>query len=807
VATSAIPEQGVLEASPPRFSLDDAAEIAQRVFGIDGDASALESERDQNVRIRVPSGLGYVLKISNAAEDPAVVDMQTETLRHIARTDPSVPVPRMHPSRDGEYHPRVTNEDGSISLVRLIDFMPGRVFEAPELSLDALHNYGVCAAGVGRALRGFFHPAAQQILLWDVRNGALLRPLLPHVEDAHVRGVIERALDRFDADVAPVFDGLRAQVIHGDMTNQNVLLDDRGSVTGVIDFGDMSHTALVCDLASVLDSLLVDRGDVYDAAAAMIRGFGEITPLEEDEVELLPAILAVRASAAVVIPSWRVTEHPEVADYITGWIAGAVGLLAYLDGDAYETTARRFREAAADVMARPTRSGSGSAASARTAPGAFSLPAPIPDDELLARRRRVMGSISPLTYSTPVHPVRGEGAFMFDAEGRAYLDAYNNVPVVGHCHPRLVEAIARQAARLNTNTRYLHENIVELAERLTASMPEGLDTCVFVNSGSEANDLAWRLAIEWTGGKEEEAGGVCTAYAYHGISTAIHAFTPEEWVAGESPPNVVTVPAPDGYRGQHRREEAGWAEAYAAHLEEAFGELGERGRRPAMVLMDTGFTSDGVPVPPPEYLQGIVRRTREAGALFVADEVQAGFGRLGTLWGFETAGIVPDVVTLGKPMGNGYPVAALVTRREVTERFESSREFFSTFGGNPVACAAGLAVLDVLEDEDLARNAAEVGDYLRAGLRGVAEGHQFIGDIRGMGLLTGVELIRNRESREPAVGEADTVADAMKDRGVLVGTTGLEGNVLKIRPPLVLTRENADQLMTALDESLTAIGS
>src|SRR5262249_33214687 len=214
-----------------------------------------------------------------------------------------------------------------------------------------------------------------------------------------------------------------------------------------------------------------------------------------------------------------------------------------------------------------------------------------------------------------------EGAFMFDAEGRPYLDAYNNVPVVGHSHPRVVEAISRQAATLNTNTRYLHENVVELAERLTASMPEGLDTCVFVNSGSEANDLAWRLAVEWTGGNEADAGGGRAGFGDHGGSTAVPAFTPGEGGEGAWPWGGGAGPAPDGYRGAHRRDESGWAEAYAAHLSEAFAELGERGRQPAMVLMDTGFTSDGVPAPPPEYLQGIARRSREAGALFVADEV------------------------------------------------------------------------------------------------------------------------------------------------------------------------------------------
>jgi 4-aminobutyrate aminotransferase-like enzyme/Ser/Thr protein kinase RdoA (MazF antagonist) len=796
VSGTATDDRDVLATPPPRFSLAEAEAIAERLFGVDGIASPLDSERDQNFRIVEPGGPGYVLKISNPAEDPGVVDMQTAALRHVGRVDPSLALPRPHPANDGDYHPRVTDARERTHLARMIDFMPGRMHAPGELSLGALRDHGMCVARVGRALRGFFHPAAQQVLLWDVRHAAALRPLLSHVEDRAARDVVARTLDRFDVRVAPAFDHLRAQVIHGDMTLDNVLLDERGSVSGVIDFGDMSHSALVCDLTTALDSVLMGRRDVFAAAAAVIQGFGSVTPLEEDEIDLLPDILATRAAAAVVISSWRVKEFPENANYITDWDAGAAALLALLHGDRRHEAARRLREAAAEVTVhRPRSAGVGALES--------SVPTPIPDDELLERRRNVLGSLAHLTYSSPLHLVRGEGVFMFDTRGRPYLDAYNNVPVVGHSHPRVVEAIARQAAALNTNTRYLHENVVELAERLTASMPDELDTCVFVNSGSEANDLAWRIATATTG----HNGGVTTAYAYHGVSTAIHAFTPEEWVAGAEPAHVVTVPAPDGYRGRHRREHPGWAPSYAAHVDEAFATLQERGFRPAMVLMDTAFTSDGIFMPPPEYLGGVVERTRRAGGLFVADEVQAGFARLGTMWGFERAGVVPDIVTLGKPMGNGHPLAAVVTRRDVIEQFETTREYFSTFGGNPVACAAGLAVLDVLEDEDLAHHSAAVGTHLRSALRDLAGHHEVVGDVRGAGLMTGVELVHDRRDEIPAGELAAAVTDAMRDRGVLIGTAGPDGNVLKIRPPLVFSLEHADRIVATLDDVLATLAN
>jgi 4-aminobutyrate aminotransferase-like enzyme len=372
------------------------------------------------------------------------------------------------------------------------------------------------------------------------------------------------------------------------------------------------------------------------------------------------------------------------------------------------------------------------------------------------------------------------------------------VPVVGHGHPRVVDAIARQAATLNTNTRYLHEHVVDLAERLVASMPHGLDTVLFVNSGSEANDLAWRLATTFTGAD----AGLATAWSYHGGTAAVADLTASEWPDGRQPAGVEVFDAPDTYRGRYADADDP-ASIGRAEIVAAVGRLADRGRRPAALYVDSTFTSDGIFVPEPTAVGEIVAAARGAGALFVADEVQSGHGRTGELWGFSRWGVTPDIVTLGKPMGNGHPIAAVITRGEIVDRFGAGTTFFSTFGGNPVACAAGLAVLDVLEEEQLIRNAVSVGAWLRDELRALAARHPLIGDVRGRGLMTGVELVRDPATREPHGGIAGRVKDEMAQRGVLIGTTGRQGNVLKVRPPLCITRDEAALIATSLNGVLT----
>jgi 4-aminobutyrate aminotransferase-like enzyme len=417
--------------------------------------------------------------------------------------------------------------------------------------------------------------------------------------------------------------------------------------------------------------------------------------------------------------------------------------------------------------------------------------------ELISRRKRLLGPAYRLFYANPVHIVKGEGVWLYDSDGRKYLDMYNNVAHVGHCHPHVVDAICRQVHTLNTHTRYLHDNVLDYAERLTARFPAELDTAMFCCTGSEANELALRIARSATGG----TGIIVTSFAYHGNTKAIHEISTSDIPADEVPDYVVTVPDPDTYRGPYRNDDAG--ERYAAHVGEAVELLRSRGIKPAAFVIDTIASSSGVVSPPPGYLRKAAEIIHDAGGLFVADEVQPGFGRTGRkFWGFEADDFVPDIVTMGKPMGNGHPVSGVVTRRDLTESFGSNAHYFNTFGGNPVSCAAGNAVLDVIENENLQQNALEVGEHVVRGLRKLADHHECIGDIRGSGLFLALELVTDREQRTPATLLSADIVNALRDRGVLTGSIGPYSNILKLRPPLVLSKENADYLLTVLDESI-----
>ncbi|HET6591966.1 MAG TPA: aminotransferase class III-fold pyridoxal phosphate-dependent enzyme [Xanthomonadales bacterium] len=421
--------------------------------------------------------------------------------------------------------------------------------------------------------------------------------------------------------------------------------------------------------------------------------------------------------------------------------------------------------------------------------------------DLLQRRERALGPAYRLFYDQPVHLVRGEGAWLFGADGKRYLDCYNNVASVGHCHPHVVAALSSQAATLNTHTRYLHEKIVSYAERLGATLPGELSVCMFVCTGTEANDLAVRIARAVTG----HEGVIVTEDAYHGNSTTVYRLSTEEYPAAERPDWLEAVEAPCTYRGRFQGPGPEAARQFAGLLDDATGRLAARGHGTAMFLTDNIYSSNGVLTPDPAYLQEAYRRVRAAGGLAVADEVQSGLCRLGDhYWGFEDSGVVPDIVTMGKPLGDGHPLAAVVTTPEIAGRFASKYDYFNTFGGNPVSAAVGSAVLDVIEQEGILRNVHATGAGLGAGLRALMARYGQVGDVRGKGLFYGVEIVSDRATREAAPAEAARVREHLRENGILLGTSGPRNNVIKIRPPLVFNREHAALLLAGLDSALAA---
>ncbi|MEO6351171.1 MAG: aminotransferase class III-fold pyridoxal phosphate-dependent enzyme [Candidatus Limnocylindrales bacterium] len=764
----------VLTAPPPSFSEEEAADLARELFGVEGVAVPVASERDQAWLIE--GDQPTVLKISNSAEDAGQLDLEALAAQRVAQIDPELPVAlpwlvpgTPHAASAAAAYRAPIRQGSDTHYARMYDRLLGHArVTGASLSDEAVRDWGTMAARVGRALRGFWHPSAARVMLWDVQHALRLRPMLGAVSDPEVRDLVTAVLDRYERAVAPVWPGLRAQVLHTDLCASNVLVDDAGRVTGIIDFGDASWSALVADLASVLETIVDGRegDDFFRACRLLIDGYEQVTPLEAGERAILGELLAARMSVAIVVPASRAAlyEYPDpVWDNLQ---ERGVAVLRHLASVGWDEVARQL--------------------GGREPGKGWTVPA------LAERRARVIGPAMTNTfYREPLHLVRGEGVWLTDAGGRRYLDAYNNVPTVGHGHPRVVEAVVRQARRLNTNMRYLHETAFEVAERLIASTGGALDVVMFVNSGSEANDIAWRIARAVTGG----SGGITTDWAYHGITNSIHDLTPEEWGRGPQPEHVRTWRPPDSVRGFG-------PESSLEDFDLAVRQLTEAGHPPAAAILDGVLTSDGIIDLSPSLAAALAQRTHDAGALWIADEVQSGYGRTGAaMWGYQRLGITPDIVTLGKPMGNGHPVAAVITRRELALKF-SDGDFFSTFGGNPVAMAAALAVLEVIEDERIIDNVRGVGEYLGDQLRELASRHPLIGEVRQIGLAIGVEIVRPG-TNEPDPGSTKAIANAMRNAGILIGTTGRHNNSLKVRPPLVFQREHADQLLVALASTLS----
>jgi 4-aminobutyrate aminotransferase-like enzyme/Ser/Thr protein kinase RdoA (MazF antagonist) len=771
----------------------EAERIARDLYGLAVTVSALPGERDCNFRLRTADAPGvgaaareFVLKVQGVATDAESTDCLVSVLDHLAEQDAALPVPRLFPTQQGEAVGRFSSE-GVDYATCLVSFLPGQLLAASHPSTALLQNMGATLARVDRALQGFFHPSLTRRLAWDVRRLPELAQFSGYIESAALRDTVDRVSGAFRACL-PRLRGLRSQAIHGDCHAANLLVDvDGESICGILDFGDMIHAPRIFEPAVAMSELLTEAVAPLDSVAAVLHGYAQSQTLAADEVELLFDIVTARHAVTVLVHAWRRNHDPRGARVLDEAAVHSGGSLHRLLNADREALTRTWHEAAGTVPA---------AASVAISTAAHGAAARTVD---LARRHRLMGAGAELFYEKPLHLVRGAGVWLYDAQGRAYLDVYNNVPHVGHAHPTVVAAIQRQTAILATHTRYLHENILEYAEQLTARLPAHLDACIFVNSGSEANDVAWRMAQMATGHR----GGLVMEHAYHGITEAVAALTPG--VGKPHDPRVATIAPPP--RHLRAGDEMGSPELDAA-LQDADGaitRLAERGFEPAAFFVDTAITSSGIFDPPPAWAAAVSARVRAAGGLVVADEVQYGLGRSGShFWGFERRGLEPDIVTMGKPVGNGYPMGVVIANRALIEAFQAAYGFFSTFGGNAVAAAAGLAVLKVLDREQLMANAAATGGYLREQLESIAARHECLGEVRGAGLLLGLQIL-GRDASAAKLRNKRIVNALASEFRILIGYEGPEASILKLRPPMPFRREHADLLVRAIDAAAAAV--
>lgn len=778
-----------LNRNVPQLPEDEVREVISERYDVAGELHALSSERDQNFQVSRNDGTQCVLKISNALEEAGVIDFQTSALRHLEQRNASLPVPRVVPDRDGNSYGTIMFADGSRHIVHMLGFLPGTPMSVRPASQKAKtrRNIGRLVADVDIAFQGFFHPAAAYHHPWNLGVCDRFTPLAKYIENADSRRTVEQILTHGSENILPGVRALRHQVIHQDAHDGNILVrpENPHEISGLIDFGDMVYGSIAAEVAIAADGCGRGSNNLVDAMCDIIAGYDAVLPLSTAEVDSLFDLIVLRNALSAVIVSARIAISPDDAIDVD-WLPPLFERIDSLRSIGRRRVTQAFRDAC------------------RFPPLCPSDPADAFDakheEQLVKSRRALLGKNTTHFYAKPMHFERAKGCFLHSTDGNAYLDLYNNVPQVGHCNPHVVKAIARQAAVLNTNTRYLYGTILDYADRLTAKLAPHLDACIFVNSGSEANDIAWQIAKVVTGNE----GGLLMEDAYHGITAPIREFSPGH-PDDPLPDHLRGLIVPDPYRGPIREHEPDIASRYAADADRAIKSLAESGFGLAAFMIDSAFCSSGVPDVPDGYLQGVEGYVRAAKGLMICDEVQSGFGRMGQWWGHEHHGVRADIVTMGKPVGNGHPLGVIVTSKAILNQFIDATGLFSTFGGNTVACAAGLAVLDVIERDELIENGRVVGEYLRDQLRQLGETQTLIGNVRGHGMLAGLEFVSDRETRSPATEETAKLLELMRERQILVGKEGRDNNILKLRPSLVFKCEYVDQFVAALDDSLTAL--
>ena len=736
-------------------------QLIETIFGIPGESTPLPGEIDDNRRFVGADGRAYLLRISPSNQDPAMLSFRQSAIA--AMGDCPLDTPQVVPTLDGATWARL--EDGR--FIHLYTWVDGTPFSEIGRPAELAGQIGVAAGTVVNALADVASGPRPGHFLWDITDAVrIVGERADTVTDPLRRRLIDGVLLR----IASInYGGLPRQVLHNDLNDEHLMVRD-GVITGVIDFGDAVYTVRVADLVIACTYAMLDQDDPVTVAADVIAGYRTVASLQEVEADVILDFILARLATSVTVSAARGGANPHhMLTESMAWDLLERLMLGDTDGIAAElATAAGYPRESSHVTAN------------------------------LLDRRSVLGPSLRLSYQDPLNIVRGSGTYLYDERGRRYLDCVNNVAHVGHGNRAVVRAAADQMLVLNTNTRYLHPDIYRYAERLFATLPGHLDRAFLVNSGSEANELAIRLARTATGRHHM----VCLDHGYHGTTSTLVDVSPYKFDApgGTGRPDWVHVlPSPDPYRvpefggnGAGRRYRA----------------LADRildGTNPAGLIAETLPGCGGQVIPESGVLEAAYDAVRERGGLVIADEVQTGFGRTGIFWAFQRYGLNPDIVTMGKPAGNGHPLGVVVTTGAIAAAFDNGMEYFNTFGGNPVSVAIGNAVLDEMDRLDAVRHGVLLGDSLLGDLKALSERHDGVGDVRGAGLYLGVELVEDRESKAPATGRARDVVEYAKDHGVLLSVDGPFANVIKIKPPMVFGTADADRLVAVLDQALTAV--
>ena len=769
----------------PKFTSEQAEQIAAQMFAIYGSASTLPSERDQNFLIETPGG-DYVLKIANPDTPLAVLELENQAIR-IAHAIDDFESPQVVKSVDNLSIIPLT-EAGHPWHVRCLTYLPGTPLASfPKHTPTLLTELGRCLGLLDRQLGTLDqNHAAQRPHRWDLARGPeAVKQAIQSTRQSDRQDLLLYFLSLHES-IAPRLQGLKQSVIHNDANNYNIIIavdpvDETASI-GLIDFGDLLYSRTIHDLAICSAYLMLDKSNPIEALAAVTSGYHQSYRLGDAELSCLFPLACLRLAQSVSISIEQQRRDPG-NEY-----------LAISEKPAWQALKRLSEINPADVRERLWEA-CNQQATRQKGPVTWT-----PEEINEVRKRHVAPSLS-LSYDQPLKLVKGQGQYLYDPDDMTYLDCVNNVCHVGHCHPAVVEAANNQIRALNTNTRYLHPHIVSYAEQLTGTLPESLSVCFFVNSGSEANDLALRLAQNFTGQRDM----FVIDHAYHGHTAALIDVSPYKFQGPGGlgkPAHVHVLDLPDLYRGKYRSSQENAVQNYVTDARSRIEAITSRGGVAGLIAESLLSCGGQIPLPP-GYLSEVYEAIRQAGGICIADEVQVGFGRVGShFWGFELSGVKPDIVTLGKPIGNGHPLAAVVTTREIADAFNNGMEYFNTFGGNPVSCAVGMAVLDVIQKEKLQQNALEVGSFLLEQLDELKQRFPRIGDVRGAGLFLGIEIVKDPALPEPDAEVAKQIVESMKQHRILLSTDGPEHNVIKFKPPMVFDLANAERLISCLQKIL-----